>query len=276
MIVRDALRRGTLGRLDDGIAIAMDRGFQGLPDMAHGGSVLALFDGAADLDGPRRVRAHYLKRVPLATPLTLRRIEVEGCARFDLVDAGGTTLVDGEVSPMPPPVAPATAIGRGEPLPLSSSCFVCGTDNEIGLRATMTCDDAAVAGIWEPHEGFRTPDGAVAPVAITALLDEAAFWLGALATGESGMTTVLDVTLLRPVRFGAPITIAGDRHRVLPRPDDPRYLDTKIVALDAGEPVASARITFVAVRGAARRLSSWLAQTNPSDVIRRVFPAYVP
>ena len=274
MIVRDALRQGTLGRLDDGIAITMDRGFQGLPDMAHGGSVLALFDGAADLDGPRRVRAHYLKRVPLATPLMLRRVEVEGCARFDLLDAGRTTLVDGEVSPISPSIVPPAVTGRGEPLPLSASCFVCGTDNEIGLRASMTFDDDAVTGTWQPREGFRTPDGAVAPVAITALLDEAAFWLGALATGESGMTTVLDVTLLRPVRFGVPITIAGDRHRVVPRADDPRYLDTAIVALDTGEPVASAKITFVAVRGAARRLSSWLARTNPPEIVRRVFPAY--
>src|SRR5687768_4706909 len=130
MIVRDALLHGTLGRLDDGLAITMDRGFQGLPDMAHGGSVLALFDGAADLDGARRVQGHYLRRVPLATPLTLRRIEVEGCARFDLLDATGTTLVDGEVSPLPPPALPAVTTGRGNPLPVSSSCFVCGTQNE--------------------------------------------------------------------------------------------------------------------------------------------------
>lgn len=275
-MVRDALLHGRLGRLDDGIAITMDRGFQGLPDMAHGGSVLALFDGAADLDGARRVRAHYLKRVPLATPLALRRIEVEGCARFDLLDATGTTLVDGEVSPMPPPGVSPVTTRPGEPLPVSSSCFVCGTQNEIGLRAVMTFDADAVTGVWEPHEGFRTPDGGVAAVAVTALLDEVAFWLGALATGESGMTTVLDVTLLRAVRFGVPITIAGARRGVVVRADDPRFLDTEIVALDDGEVVASARITFVAVRGAARRLSAWLAQTNAPDVIWRVFPDYAP
>jgi hypothetical protein len=33
-----------------------------------------------------------------------------------------------------------------------------------------------------------------------------------------------------------------------------------------------AKITFVAVRGAARRLAGWLAQTNAADVIERVFP----
>src|SRR6185436_2403676 len=99
MVVRDALLAATLPRLPDGVTIAMDRGLSGLPDMAHGGTVLALFDGAAALDGPRRVRGHYGKRVPLATPLTLKRIEVEGCARFDLLDATGARLVDGEVSP---------------------------------------------------------------------------------------------------------------------------------------------------------------------------------
>lgn len=275
MIVRDALLRATLGRLADGESVVLDSGFQGLPDMAHGGTVLALFDGAASLTGVRRVRGHYQKRVPLATELTLRRIEVEGCARFDLVDAAGITLVDGEVTPMPGPAVPAVAAVAGHPLPLSPSCFVCGVANEIGLRATLRFDDDAVAGAWQAPARFRTPDDLIAPVAVTALLDEGAFWLGALATGESGMTTGLDVTLRRAVPFGTTITVAGSRRRVLPHTDDPRYLDTALVALDdRGDVLASARITFVAVRGAARRLAPWLMQMNDPEVVRRIFPAY--
>lgn len=275
MIVRDALLRATLGRLDDGVSVVLDPGFQGLPDMAHGGTVLALFDGAAALTGARRVRGHYQKRVPLATALTLRRIEVEGCARFDLVDTGGITLVDGEVTPMPGPAVSAVAASAGHPLPLSSSCFVCGVGNEIGLRATLGFDDDVVAGVWHAPERFRTPEDLIAPVALTALLDEGAFWLGALATGESGMTTGLDVTLVRAAPFGTAITVAGSRRRVVPRADDPRYLDTELVALDErGDVLASARITFVAVRGAARRLAPWLMQTNDPEVVRRIFPAY--
>jgi hypothetical protein len=47
------------------------------------------------------------------------------------------------------------------------------------------------------------------------------------------------------------------------------------VALDdRGGVLASARITFVAVRGAARRLAPWLMQTNDPEVVRRIFPTY--
>ena len=89
------------------------------------------------------------------------------------------------------------------------------------------------------------------------------------------MTTDLAITLHGPVAFGTPITIAGARARTRQRPDDERYWDTEIVASDsAGRVVASARITFVAVRGAARRLVTGMLSMNPPDVIRRVFPAY--
>jgi hypothetical protein len=63
---------------------------------------------------------------------------------------------------------------------------------------------------------------------------------------------------------------------VRPRADDPRYWDTEIAAWDdAGVLVASAGITYVAVRGAARKLVAGLLAINPADVLRRVFPGYV-
>jgi len=40
--------------------------------------------------------------------------------------------------------------------------------------------------------------------------------------------------------------------------------------------VASAVITFVAVRGAARRLVHGMLAVNAPEVLRRVFPAYTP
>ena len=111
--------------------------------------------------------------------------------------------------------------------------------------------------------------------ALTTLLDETAFWLGALATGESGMTTDLAVTLHGPVPFGAALTVSGRRATVRPHADDRRYWDTEVAARDAaGALVASARITFVAVRGAARRLVTGMLAINDADVVRRVFPAY--
>jgi hypothetical protein len=82
------------------------------------------------------------------------------------------------------------------------------------------------------------------------------------------------VTLAERLPFGT-VTVTGDRSAVRRRSEDPRYWLTRAVALDdTGHPVATAEITFVAVRGAARQLVTWLAAYNPPDVLRRVFPAH--
>jgi hypothetical protein len=161
-------------------------------------------------------------------------------------------------------------------LPISAGCFACGLDNPLGLAVSLRADATAVGGTWTPRPGFRLADGTLAPVALTTLLDEAAFWLGALASGESGMTTELRVTLHESAPADGPITVSGLRSAVRARPADPRYWDTTVAARDAaGRLVASAAITFVAVRGAARRLVTGMLAVNTPDVLRHVFPAYV-
>jgi len=157
---------------------------------------------------------------------------------------------------------------------VSRACFACGTDNELGLRVSLEFDGEAVRAAWQPRAPFRRVDGALAPAALTTLLDEAAFWLGALATGESGMTTELRVSLHRPAAFGARVTVTGARAAVRPRADDPRYWDTEVVARADGTVVATARITFVAMRGAARKLVTGMLAMNDPACVRRVFPAY--
>jgi len=144
------------------------------------------------------------------------------------------------------------------------------------MHVQLEFDDAEVRGAWRPRAAFQTSDGALATAAVTTLLDEAAFWLGALATGESGMTTDLAVTLHARLPFGAALTVRGARAAVRRRPDDGRYWDTEVVAAtEDGRPVAAARITFVAVRGAARRLLGGLLAMNDPALLRRVFPSYV-
>jgi hypothetical protein len=61
---------------------------------------------------------------------------------------------------------------------------------------------------------------------------------------------------------------------VRPRDGDPRYQETEIVARTGGRVVATARITFVVVRGAARRLVGGMLAINDAECVRRVFPAY--
>ncbi|PYM36548.1 MAG: hypothetical protein DME17_09860 [Candidatus Rokuibacteriota bacterium] len=256
--------------------LTLDPRFQGLPDTAHGGSVLAVFDALAAATGPREIQGVYRRRVPLGVPLALAvRRDGDG-ARFELAD-GRATLVDGRVERAAKVVTEAARlVGTAYPLPVSYGCFACGTTNEIGLRIALEFDERAVAGEWAPREPLRTDAGTVATAGLTTLLDEAAFWLGALATGEAGMTTELRVSLHRPAVFGTRLTVSGLRARVRPRADDPRYWQTETaVHDDRGALIASGRITFVAVRGVAKRLATGMLAMNPADVVRRVFPIYV-
>ena len=77
-----------------------------------------------------------------------------------------------------------------------------------------------------------------------------------------------------PAPFEAPVTVSGARASVRPRGDDARYQETEIVARAGDQVVATARITFVVVRGAARRLVSGMLAINDPESVRRVFPAY--
>jgi acyl-coenzyme A thioesterase PaaI-like protein len=277
--VHDLLTQSAAGA-DTTRVVTLDPRFQGLPDAAHGGTVLALFDALAAPGASRTVVGAYRRRVPLATPLTLTIDRGANATRLRLSDAGAT-LVDGTVAD---DASPGVASGAEEsesvepsnetPLPVSKTCFACGTDNTLGLRARLAVDDKSVGGVWTPDENFRVGD-TVATVAVTTLLDEAAFWLGAAASGEAGMTTELRVRFHGPAVFG-PLVVGGSRADVRARADDPRYWETEIAAWDAsGALVASAAITFVAVRGTARKLVAGLLAVNPLDVLRRVFPAYV-
>jgi acyl-coenzyme A thioesterase PaaI-like protein len=281
MTTIDATLRHAVELSGRDLILTLDPALQGLPETAHGGSVLAVFDRLADAPGPREVSGVYRRRVPLGAPLMLLRSRTDSTETFVLSDPAGGVLVDGRVASLASD-APAAASGRSsdddthpEPLPISRTCFACGTDNDLGLRVRLGFDADAVRGTWQPRPSFRQADGSLAPAALTTLLDETAFWLGALATGESGMTTDLCVSLLRPTRFGAPVTVTGVRDAVRPRGDDPRYQETEVVARADGQVVATARITFVAVRGAARRLANAMLAINGREIVRRVFPTYV-
>jgi hypothetical protein len=272
----DSVLRAGLTADGDDLCLTLDPGFSGLPETAHGGSVLAAFHAVAQVSGPQQVRAVYRRRVHLGTPLRLTLARDDGHATCRLFDAAGAVLVEGGVQTVRGTPDGAMPPGDGgHPLPVSSTCLACGIDNAIGLRARLRFDDERVWTSWAPGQTAAGPDGSLAPIALSALLDEAAFWLGALASGEAGMTTELEVTLHRSLALGEPVVVTGARSHTRARDDDHRFWETKVIAADgSGRVVASACITFVAVRGAARRLVAGLLFTNPPDVLRRVFPAH--
>ena len=220
----DAVLRASVTH--DGAIVTLDRRFEGLPDTAHGGTVLALFDTLCATGGARGIAAVYHRRVPLEQPLQLTRTGTGDTTRLVLSD-GATPLVTGTpvAAAAPARIAPPRA-GGALALPVSRNCFACGTDNSLGLRARLAIDEHAIGGVWEPPPSLRAGDGTLATVALTGLLDEVAFWLGAAASGEAGMTTDLRVTLPATVAFGR-LSVTGARDAVRAQQADSRYWDVR-------------------------------------------------
>ncbi|HEY3190390.1 MAG TPA: hypothetical protein VGJ70_23060, partial [Solirubrobacteraceae bacterium] len=188
----DSVLRAGLTRQGDAGSLTLDPRLSGLPDTAHGGTVLAAFHALAKVDGAQRVLGTYRKRVPLDTALGVTLTSEDGHPEYRLVDATGAVLVDGGVEPAGVALVgdgvtsmgdAAPADGGGEPLPVSSTCVACGVDNALGLQAQLRFDDERVWTRWIPGETAAREGGSLAPIALTVLLDESAFWLGALASG---------------------------------------------------------------------------------------------
>jgi len=134
-------------------------------------------------------------------------------------------------------------------------------------------------GVWArflPREPWRRPGDRLDPALAPVLLDEVAWWLGALVTKEGGLTNRISVTLLRPDAVApGPITAIGrfadvtpvDRRRVFWR------TRSGLLAAD-GTLLASATIVFrPGVEYSERQMSYFRSRTDP-EIFARMFPTY--
>jgi hypothetical protein len=253
--------------------------------MAHGGAVLALLDSAAaqwaDSTAPRRIAAQIRRSVPLETALSIA-VTSEASGTTLTLERDGRLLVNGAV--VPAASAPERArdeqrLPRGTggfELPTSRGCLACGAENPFGLQVRLRFDAEWVWSEHLPREAYRRANGRLAPALFTVLLDEIAWWLGALATGEAGVTTDLQVLLEQPDRpFGEPLLALGRRDGVVPADQKGHFWKIAAWILTAGgERLASAEIIFAASRAYSRTLIPQLRLTNPAESLRRVFPSY--
>jgi acyl-coenzyme A thioesterase PaaI-like protein len=273
------------------------RVLQSWPGIVHGGVLAALLDVAGGQlgapRGPRLIEARLTASIPLETTLDLdgRAGEVTSVA---LVQEG-QTLGSGTISAGAAAAAALTGGGEadrgalwrggaaGSALPMSDDCLACGAANPLGLQVRLSFDDEGVWARWTPREPWRAGDGgalgggedalddALAPV----LLDEVAWWLGALTMREGGLTNRLAVRFHRPMLpWRAEGLIAAGRFADVTAIDRKRtFWRTRGALLTAeGEPLATATIVF---RGgpdySARQMPYFQPRTDPA-VFRRMFP----
>jgi hypothetical protein len=93
MVTIDATLRRALEESGRDLILTLDPALQGLPETAHGGSVLAVFDALAEATGPREVSGTYHRRVPLGVPLALQRARADSAHTFALSDPSSKNVL---------------------------------------------------------------------------------------------------------------------------------------------------------------------------------------
>jgi hypothetical protein len=280
--MREAARLGHDGR---GRFLA-PASLQSWPGIVHGGGLAALLDGASRSlgsgDGPRRIEARLTTSVPIERALDLEGHAEEAAAGVTILERGqpltSATVTAGAGDEGEATGPPLELAGDSEswPMPLSDQCLACGADNPLGLRLGLRFDRHGVWARFEPREPWRRPDGRLEPALAPVILDEIAWWLGALVSKEGGLTNRIDLTLHRPdaVASGA-LLAAGRFDAVTPVDRRRRFWRTRAV-LRAGDGAALATAAIVFRAGAdysSRQMTYFRARTEP-EVFARMFPAY--
>jgi hypothetical protein len=258
---------------------------QSWPGIVHGGGLVALLGAAACSlaprpAGPLRLEGRLTSSVPIETALDLEGHAEDGVATVTILE-GAQPLASASVEPVAATgdVVPPqwSADGRaGFRMPLSDQCLACGADNPLGLRLGLAFDDDGVWARFEPPAPWRTPDGTMEPALAPVILDEVAWWLGALVTREGGLTNRLAVTLLRPAHAApGPVTAVGRFADVAPVDRRRTFWRTRAGLLAAdGSALAVASIVFrPGPEYSARQMPFFRARTDPA-VFGRMFPGY--
>ena len=261
--------------------------FQGFPEAAHGGGLLAAFDRVAracvpELGVPRHLAAKILRGLPLETSLPLDASRRDTSVRLTL-SRGAKSLAEATVE-----MGSRTGDGssfsawterRGTHwvAPTTRGCLACGSENPLGCRLHLAFDDRWLWCEHRPRDPFRLPDGSLDVALFPIILDEIGWWLGALRTGEAGVTAEVAVTIHRhDVAFGDPLVLLGDYSTVTSADGKGHFWRTEGGVFDAhGTLLASARVTYAASRIYSKRLIPALLALNPAESVRRVFPTYV-
>ena len=198
MKTTEALLRRSLDASGAGIALTLDPAFQGLPGTAHGGSVLGRPRCRRGAPGASAgCRASIAGGSPSASGSPSRTTLADGAAACRVRD-GDVILVEGRVAR---PSSPRRRLGGrtdgdgDAPARLEHVLRVWARQRRRPARPAPLRRGRWSAGCGLRPRASAAAQGGLAPLALTSLLDEAAFWLGALASGESGMTTDLAVTL---------------------------------------------------------------------------------
>jgi hypothetical protein len=162
-------------------------------------------------------------------------------------------------------------------MPLSDQCLACGAGNALGLQLGLRFDGDGVWARFVPREPWRGPGDRLDPALPVVVLDEVAWWLGALVAREGGLTNRIAITLLRPdAAVPGPVTAVGRFADVTPVDRRRAFWRTRsALVADDGAPLAIASIVFRAGADySARQIPFFRSRTDPA-IFARMFPNHV-
>lgn len=96
-----------------------------------------------------------------------------------------------------------------ERLPSSRGCFVCGTENPVGLRVRFDRTPEGVQTVVQPGPNFQGFDGVLQGGVAAGLLDDAMWYAVYGTAGAVTMTVELTVRYKAPVPVDAELMVTG-------------------------------------------------------------------
>ena len=98
---------------------------------------------------------------------------------------------------------------KSKSLPTSSTCFLCGTENPLGLKVVFQRDADRVYTEYKVDERRAGFDGLIHGGILAALLDETMGWAAALAFNRMCVTAEMTIRYVKPVRVGATLVVSA-------------------------------------------------------------------
>jgi hypothetical protein len=257
---------------------------QSWPGIVHGGGLVALLDAAARAirrdERPRRLDGRLTSSVPIETTLDLDGHADDGAVTVTILERGqpltSATITRDEIGAAGPDPGWRLDGREGWPLPLSDQCLACGARNPLGLRLGLRFDETGVWARFVPRQPWRRPGDRLDPALPAVLLDELAWWLGALVTKEGGLTNRISLTLLRPdAGAPGPLTAVGRFDAVAPVDRRRTFWRTHSALLASdGTVLATAAIVFRAGADYSTRQMSYFRSRTDPEIFARMFPNY--
>jgi len=275
-------------------AVTFTADLQGPPEAGHGGGVTAMLLELVSLFQSRRGEAASVP-FPVQIDVTLHRevlLEKALVAEVKPSPSGwharlmwdGRLLAEASVSApegLIPTVTPESrrkwesSTLEASEVPGYEFCLACGLRNARGAQVRFDYNDAFLWKRLQPPAHFRCADGTLFPGYLCIVADEIGWWMGALRQGECGLSNRVKVRLERPVPFGLPLLILGDRSTVTAVDTKGRIWRTHAaVVTSEWAPVAAADVQFAGSRAFTKvMLPRFLTGKDPT-ALSRVFPRY--